>query len=166
MATYAITNAKALDGVTALLVGCLYRAKHPDTDDLSSRYKNSAQLDKAKEGEWCLSIISEPSDGRTVKANVEDFRDYLIANPLQPAPSIAALGLVDANKVIEATMPPYVPLADESDPLLGPTQHHRNNNSPTSSSTVASTTRSTVTSTTASPSPNRQSYNYNRYSVR
>ena len=88
IATYAMTNAKKLEGVTALFVGCLYRAKCPNNTAEESNGCRTMPAKAAQEGEWCFAVISEPSDGRTVKANVEEFRNYLKQNPLQPAPAV------------------------------------------------------------------------------
>ena len=100
MATYAMTNAKQLEGVTALFVGCLYRAQHVSSSPNQQRQSGNRRTvpDKAaQEGEWCFAVISEASHGRTVKANVEQFRDYLKRNPLQPAPAAVVDDFGDAS---------------------------------------------------------------------
>ncbi|CAB9513101.1 TerD domain [Seminavis robusta] len=115
MATYALTNAKALDGVTSLLVGCLYRAQHHSHTISPTAVASPVHEpghSAAGDGEWCFAIISEPSDGRTVKANVDGFRNYLKDNPLQPAPTVMA-NHGGPESVLYSEMPPFVPLANE-----------------------------------------------------
>ena len=67
---------------------------------LKKRSPNTGSGDKARasEGEWCLSIISEASDGRTVMANVEGFREYLRNNPPQ-APTVLSTDVEDGGEV-------------------------------------------------------------------
>ena len=104
IATYAMTNAKKLEGVTALFVGCLYRAKCQKNVHEESNGCHTMPEKAAQEGEWCFAVISEASDGRTVKANVEEFRSYLKRNPLQPAPAVVPDKLeVAYNGVADST---------------------------------------------------------------
>jgi tellurium resistance protein TerZ len=75
VATYTLTNCAALNHHTALVMGCLYRSSVDDGG------KNST------DNSWCLRIIAEPADGRTVHDNVDELQRYLQTHPPQP-PSI------------------------------------------------------------------------------
>lgn len=133
LATYALTDAKALEGVTALLVGCLYRAKHNNTTTTPS------SGDTAREGEWCLKVISEAQQGRTVKSNVEGFREYLRGNPLQP-PLISDANANDPY-LFETEMPPFAPMADEREVAFGSPSSSKDSHTTTvSNSTMSAST--------------------------
>jgi tellurium resistance protein TerZ len=128
IATHSLINAKSksLDGVTALLVGCLYRApqqqkyNNAGTNQQQEHHHSHHHDDGANNNEWCLAIISEPSNGRTVKANVEIFRDYLKKrNPLHPPPVVTENNDGAGAVVGPLEMPRFVPLARE-DAVVSP----------------------------------------------
>ena len=110
MATYALTDAKNLEGVSALLVAYLHRATAKYEEGVGPVLETVPQKN-ANDGEWCLTIISEKCNGRTVKANVEDFQNYLRQNPPQPA--TVDHNENEDNSVITAEMPPPVPLSED-----------------------------------------------------
>lgn len=95
IATYAMTNSESLDGYTALLVGCLYRAG-------------------TNEGgkEWCLSIISEASMGRVVQDNIGDLQNFLKNSPPQ-TPKVDEHP--EMSTVMERQMPVDVPMTDDDE---------------------------------------------------
>lgn len=90
IASYALTNSAELDKHTALVMGCLYRG--------------SSEL----AGDWCLSIISEAAQGRTVQDNVDELQNYLRRNPPQAPirPPVEAEISVAGNAY---QMPAFVP---------------------------------------------------------
>jgi len=92
IASYALTNSADLDKHTALVMGCLYRGP----SELA--------------GDWCLSIISEAAQGRTVRDNVDELQRYLRRNPPQaptrPA-SVSQIQMEVASNTYQ--MPAFVP---------------------------------------------------------
>lgn len=66
IAVHALSNCAILDGHTALVMGVLYRVKGKSK----------------KESEWCLKIISQAAQGKTVKDNVDELQKYLEENPV------------------------------------------------------------------------------------
>jgi len=107
IAKYALSNTKALDGKTALLVGCLYR-----TGSSSSN-------------EWHLCIISEPSQGKTAVENVDELQRYLRQYPPKPLSSpppddeIIVASMPEAEVVLddEIVYVPEAELVDFTPPL-------------------------------------------------
>ena len=144
MATYALTNAKALEGVTSLLVGFLFRSQGQPKPAMATPIGQSFQAAEAaaKEGEWCLSIIAEASNGRTVKDNVQGFQNYLKQHPPNPPRSIFDTGtqrIVDPELVRQQSeMPPFVPLADEMNFRLSQLEVNTHNMDPTGMTTAGS----------------------------
>jgi stress response protein SCP2 len=90
--TYAMTNSESLDGFTALLVGCLYRAENSK--------------------EWCMCIISDASMGKVVQDNLEDLRSFLRKSPPQTP---KGEGNPRMSSVIESKMPPVIPIAADEE---------------------------------------------------
>mmetsp|Transcript_28177 Transcript_28177/g.40815 ORF Transcript_28177/g.40815 Transcript_28177/m.40815 type:complete len:624 (+) Transcript_28177:142-2013(+) len=89
-ARYVMSNCKALDKHTALVVGCLYRDRSAFAKD-----------------EWCLWIISEAAQGKTVKDNLGDLRRALKHGPPKPIlqPPIE-------EDIVFNPMPEPIPVAD------------------------------------------------------
>lgn len=94
LCSYALTNASHVDGHTALVLGCLYRGG-------------------PSPGDWCLCIISEAAQGRTVNDNVDELQNYLRRSPPQVPEE-------EFEIVVEPEMPEYVPLVDEEIDLSAP----------------------------------------------
>ena len=102
IASYALTNSSQLDKHTALVVGCLYRG--------------STELP----GDWCLCIISEAAQGRTVRDNVDELQNYLRRNP-PVAPSINQPQEHEAEIVVAGEtyhMPTFVPYQEPASTVI------------------------------------------------
>jgi stress response protein SCP2 len=105
VAKYTLTNCTALNGHTALVMGCLYRSA------LVGAGGNSAN-----NGGWCLRIIAEPAQGRTVHDNVDELQRFLRNNPPQkpsipPEPEIVLTAMPDPIIVEEEEI--VVPISEE-----------------------------------------------------
>jgi tellurium resistance protein TerZ len=88
MASYAMTNSRAVDGYTALIVACLFR------DQV---------------GNWNLNIISKPTQGKLARDALGTVKDYLRNNP----PSLPTCQEEEFEIVVESEMPTHVPSMDE-----------------------------------------------------
>ncbi|CAB9506210.1 Tellurium resistance protein [Seminavis robusta] len=93
IAVHALSDCQFLDGHTALVMGCVYRVK--------------ARGGK-KESDWCLKIISQAADGKTVKDLVDEMQKFLEENPV----SAPLEGTMEGIETIESTMPPEVPIQE------------------------------------------------------
>lgn len=82
IARYSLTDARALDKHTALVMGCLYQ-------------------DEGRE--WMLRIISKPAQGRSVHDNIEELQNFLRQNP--PASPVVCV----EEEEIDLSMPAFVP---------------------------------------------------------
>jgi tellurium resistance protein TerZ len=92
VAKYTLTNCKSLNHHTALVVGCLYR---------SSISGATSTCD------WCLRIISEPAQGRTVQDNVDELQRFLQRHP-PPKPSIPP-----EPEIVLNAMPDFIPVEED-----------------------------------------------------
>jgi hypothetical protein len=88
MASYAMTNSRAVDGYTALIVACLFRGQI---------------------GNWNLSIVAKPTQGEVAKNALGTVKQYLRNNP----PSVPSNEEEEIEIVVESEMPTSVPLVDE-----------------------------------------------------
>ena len=104
MASYAMTNSRALDKHTALVVACLYRSSIGDGIS-----------------EWNLCIISEPAQGRTVRDNVDELQNYLRRHPPSAMPMAAPVPVEEEEIVLDNfSMPAQVPIAPPTAPVVDP----------------------------------------------
>jgi tellurium resistance protein TerZ len=92
VARYTLTNCNALNHHTALVMGCLYRSSTSGTTSTC---------------DWCLRIISEPAQGRTVHDNVDELQRFLRSHPPQ-TPSIPP-----EPEIILNAMPDCVPVEED-----------------------------------------------------
>lgn len=104
LASYAMTDSRALDKHTALVVACLYRR---DIGDGVS--------------EWNLCIISEPAQGRTVRDNVDELQNFLRRHPPSAMPVVSPAPIQEEEIVLDNfSMPAQVPLAPPTAPVVDP----------------------------------------------
>ena len=106
IAKYTLTNCTALNGHTALVMGCLYRS---NLVDAGNKYSSSS-------GGWYLRIIAEPAQGRTVHDNVDELQRFLRNNPshkpsIPPEPEIVLNTMPDPIIVEEEEI--VVPIPEE-----------------------------------------------------
>ena len=97
IAIHALSDCQFLDGHTALVMGCLYRVK--------ARGGKSGS-------DWCLKIISQAAQGKTVKDLVDELQKYLEDNPPSAPLEKGGTG-VEEEIPVEAEMPPEVPIVVE-----------------------------------------------------
>ena len=107
VAKYTLTNCTALNGRTALVMGCLYRSNLMDT----------AGSGNVSNGGWYLRIIAEAAQGGTVHDNVDELQRFLRNNPPQkpsvppPEPEIVLTAMPDPIVVEEEEI--VVPIPEE-----------------------------------------------------
>lgn len=94
IALHALSDCAFLDGHTALVMGVLYRVRGSTK----------------KESEWCLKIISQAAQGKTVKDNIDELQKYLEENPVfTPMSGPEEEGGVEN---VDSQMPPEVPVTE------------------------------------------------------
>lgn len=98
IAVHALSDCQFLDGHTALVMGCLYRVK--------ARGSGKAGSD------WCMKIIGQAAQGKTVKDNIDELQKYLEENPPSAPLEKGGTG-VEEEIQVNAEMPPETPIMVE-----------------------------------------------------
>ena len=102
VANYKLSNCAALNGHTALVMGCLYRSPLVEGGSPTR--------------DWYLRIIAEPAQGKTVNDNVDELQRFLQNNPPQkvstpPEPEIVLNAMPDPILVEEEEI--VIPIPEE-----------------------------------------------------